>query len=78
MSIEKLIKKFLNDPQHITEDDCTRLLNYYGYSLHKSRGSHRGFHKKGVISITVVIPKGTRYIKSPYVAEIVRLLKLEG
>lgn len=77
MSIEKLIQKFLTDRTHITEDDCIRLLNYYAYTLHKSRGSHRVFHKKGAISITVVIPKNTKYIKSPYVQEIVRILKLE-
>jgi predicted RNA binding protein YcfA (HicA-like mRNA interferase family) len=78
MSIEKLIRKLLTDQTHITENDCIRLLNYYGYTLHKSGGSHRGFHKKGAISITVVIPKGTKYIKSPYVQEISRILKLEG
>jgi predicted RNA binding protein YcfA (HicA-like mRNA interferase family) len=78
MSIEKLIKEFLTDQTHITLEDCKRLLESYGYVLHKSGGSHRIFHKNGFVSITVVVPKGTKYIKSPYVKQIVKDLKLEG
>lgn len=78
MSDEKLIQKFLTDERHITMDDCERLLERYGYVLHKSSGSHRIFHKKGSISIIVVAPKGTKYIKSPYVRQIIKVLKLEG
>ena len=75
---EKLIRKFLTDDRHITMDDCDKLLTAYGYFLHKSGGSHRVYHKKGFISITIVAPKGTRYIKSPYVKQIIKDLKLEG
>lgn len=78
MSIEKLITKFLTDQRHITLADCARLLESYGYVLHKSGGSHRIFHKNSSISITVVVPKGTKYIKSPYVIQIIKDLKLEG
>ena len=78
MSIEKLIRKFLTDQTHITLADCKRLLESYGYVLHKSGGSHRIFHKNASISITIVVPKATKYIKSPYVIQILKDLKLEG
>jgi predicted RNA binding protein YcfA (HicA-like mRNA interferase family) len=78
MGNEKLIKKFLTDERHITMNDCQRLLESNGYVLHKSGGSHRIFHKKGSISIIVVAPKDTKYIKSPYVKQIIKDLKLEG
>lgn len=77
MSDEKLIKKFLTDQRHINVDDCDGLLRKHGYDYHKNAGSHRVYHKKGSISITVVVPKGTRYIKSLYVKQIVKDLKLE-
>jgi predicted RNA binding protein YcfA (HicA-like mRNA interferase family) len=78
MEDERLIQKFLSEERHITVADCDRLLTANGYILHKSRGSHRVYHKKGFISITVVVPKGTKYLKLPYVKQIIKDLKLEG
>jgi len=78
MGDEKLIKKFLTDKSHITVNDCDILLKNHGYELHKSRGSQRVYHKKGSTPITVINPKGTKYIKSPYVKQIIKDLKLEG
>jgi predicted RNA binding protein YcfA (HicA-like mRNA interferase family) len=75
---EKLIRKFLTDQRHIILEDCKRILESYGYVLHKSSGSHRIFHQKGFISITIVVPKGTKYIKSPYVKQIIKELKMES
>jgi len=74
---EKLIQKFLTDERHITIEDCDRLLTVNAYVLHKSSGSHRVYHKKGSISITIVVPKGTKYVKLPYVKQIIKDLKLE-
>lgn len=74
---EKLIKKFLSDKGHITTDDCSKLLTALGYKLHKSGGSHQVYHKKGETPITVVIPKGGKYIKTPYVNRIIKDLGLE-
>ena len=74
---EKLVRKFLTDKTHITADDCDRLLNVYGYSLHKKGGSHRTYHKKGTTPITVVNPKNSKYVLSPYVDRILRHLGLE-
>jgi predicted RNA binding protein YcfA (HicA-like mRNA interferase family) len=74
--IEKLIEKFLNDKTHITVEDCDRLLTGYGYSLHKKGGSHKSYHKKDAISITVITPKNTRYVKLAYVELVIKYLKL--
>ena len=75
--IEKIIQKFLADRTHIMIEDCDRLLISYGYELHKKRGSHRTYHKKGDTPITVPIPKNRKYILSPYVNKIIKDLGLE-
>ena len=75
---EKLVNKFLTDQKHITVEDCGRLLTAHGYELRKGGGSHRTYHKKGTTPITVVTPKGTKYVYSPYVEKIIKALKLEG
>jgi len=75
-SKERLIKKFISR-KSITVEDCHNLLTIYGYSLHKSSGSHRSYHKKGDTPITVIIPKNTRYIKPGYIDKIIKKLNLE-
>jgi predicted RNA binding protein YcfA (HicA-like mRNA interferase family) len=75
--IEKLIEKFLTDKFHITVEDCDRLLSHFGYELHKGGGSHRVYHKKGAKSITVVAPKKSKYVITPYVNTIITDLGLE-
>ena len=76
MSDEKLTKKFLTDKAHITIKDCHRLLSACGYELKKGGGSHRTYHKKGAPAITVVAPKGTKYVKAIYIQLITKYLKL--
>lgn len=78
MKDERIIRKFLTDKKHITVKDCDTLLLSIGYELRKGRGSHRTYHKKGNRPITIVIPKGTKYINSLYVNNIVKFLELEG
>ncbi len=60
---EKLVEKFLSDKMHITVEDCDKLLTVYGYELRKGSGSHNTYHKKDARPITVVTPKGTKYVK---------------
>jgi predicted RNA binding protein YcfA (HicA-like mRNA interferase family) len=74
---KRLIDKFLHDKGHITVDDCDKLLDAYGYKPHKSSGSHRTYHKKGTYSITIVNPKGRKYILTPYVTRLIRDLGIE-
>lgn len=78
MKEEKLVKRFLTDKTHITMADCHRLLIAYGYELHKGGGSHRTYHKKGAKPITVVTPKGTKYVWRVYIELIIKYLNLEG
>ena len=76
--IEKLVKKFLTDKTHIKIGDCDRLLTAYGYRLRKGSGSHRTYHRKGDRPLTIVAPKGTKYVYSLYVNRIISELELEG
>lgn len=73
---EKLIKRFLSK-KNITVDDCDKMLKLSGYELHKSHGSHRVYHKNGMLPVTIVVPKGTKYVKAPYVSAIIKAIKLE-
>ena len=75
--IERLVEKFLFDKTHITLEDCDRLLASFDYELRKGGGSHRTYHKKGAAAITVVTPKGTKYVKMIYIKLISKYLKLE-
>ncbi len=74
---EKLTQKFLNDKLRITIQDCDRLLTIYGYALHKGGGSHRVYHKKGAISITIVAPKKSKFVIAPYINKLIMDLGLE-
>ncbi len=73
---EKLKQKILG-MRNITIADCDRILTMQGYTLRKGEGSHRVYHKKGAGAITIVAPKGTKYIKRIYVSRIIKLLHLE-
>ena len=74
---EKLVQKFLIEKMRITVEDCDRILTTFGYELHKGGGSHRTYHKKGVRPITIITPKKSKYVISPYVNAIIANLKLE-
>jgi len=74
---ERLIKKFLNNQTHITIEDYTCIMLTFDYEQRKSSGSHRIYHKKGATSITIPVPKNTKYIKIAYVKLIIKYLQLE-
>ena len=69
--VGKLINKFLSG-KNITVDDCDRLLIYYGYAYHKSGGSHRVYHRANAKSITIIIPKKSKYIASLYINQLLK------
>ena len=76
-SIEKLIEKFVYYPEKIKSiNDVRRVLDYFGYSERRKRGSECLFHKKGASAINVPTIGG-RGVKSVYVKIIVRTLNLE-
>jgi predicted RNA binding protein YcfA (HicA-like mRNA interferase family) len=76
-SIDKLIIKFLSR-RNITVDDCDRLLIYYGYEYPKTGGSHRVYHRTNAKSITIIVPKKSKYIASLYINQLIKDLGLEG
>lgn len=76
-SIDKLVIKFLSR-KNITVEDCDRLLIYFAYNYHKSGGSHRVYHQTNAKSITIIIPKKSKYIASLYVNQLIKDLGLEG
>ena len=73
---EKLIQQFLTDQTHITVEDCTRILETFGYELRKGSGSHRTYHRKGSIPLTIPVPKNSKYVKIAYVTLVIKYLKL--
>jgi predicted RNA binding protein YcfA (HicA-like mRNA interferase family) len=78
VTVDKLIRKFLTDRSRITIEDCTQLLIAFGYEPRKSSGSHRTYHGKGLIPITIPEPKASKYVKIAYVKLVIKYLKLEG
>ena len=76
-SFKKLIEKFVYYPEKITSiNDVRRVLDYFGYSERRKRGSECLFHKKGASAINVPTIGG-RGVKSVYVKRIVQILNLE-
>ena len=75
--LEKLVEKFISQPGKITINECERLLNEFGYTAKKKRGAERVFHKPSSRPINVPTPKKSKYIKSPYIKRITKLLELE-
>lgn len=73
----ELIEKFISQPGKITHEECRRLLEGLGYKDKKRPGSDTVFHKKGCLPICVPIPHKNKYVLSPYIRRIIRLLELE-
>jgi predicted RNA binding protein YcfA (HicA-like mRNA interferase family) len=74
---DKLLHRFLSR-RNITVGDCDKIIVAHGYELKRKGGSHRTYHKKGAIPITVVTPKNSKYVKIAYVNLIIKYLKLEN
>ncbi len=76
-ALRKLVKRFIDEPDRITPADCRRLLESIGFSLRKNPGSENIYHKKGFSAINVPTPKKGKYVKSPHIKRLVKLLDLE-
>lgn len=50
---EKLLEKVRNNPRAVTYEELARVLEWHGFQLRRSRGSHHLF-KRGRRQITVV------------------------
>lgn len=78
MGFEKLAKRFIEEPDKITQDDCKRLLvDFLGYTVGRKAGSEQAYHKKNYYPITVPAPHKGKYVKKVYVIRLVNLSQLE-
>ena len=75
-TFEKLVRKFVDEPDKIGINDVRRLLDGFGYREGKKPGSECTFHKKGSYPINVPTVKG-RDVKKYYVKRLARILELE-
>ncbi|TYS17102.1 type II toxin-antitoxin system HicA family toxin [Rossellomorea vietnamensis] len=66
-SIDKILNKMKRQPRGITFKEAERVLIYYGYTLVRSRGSHRYFRNDAGDLIMV---KEKNPLKITYVNEI--------
>lgn len=74
--LEKLIEKFLYQPNTVTVKDIEVLLEAFGYEEKRKPGSERVFHRKESYPINVPTVHG-RAVKSRYIKRISKLLNLE-
>jgi predicted RNA binding protein YcfA (HicA-like mRNA interferase family) len=73
--LEKLIELFLRQPPEVRFTEVCYLLEAFGYTEQRSKGSHHTFsHPNGK---TIVIPKvGGNKVKRVYVKRIIEILEL--
>ncbi len=70
----KRIKKLFESPKDVEYDQIKYILQNFGYTEHKGKGSHCVFRKKNEYPIT--IPKH-KPLKRVYIREVIKMLKLE-
>ncbi|MBN1152264.1 MAG: type II toxin-antitoxin system HicA family toxin [Dehalococcoidia bacterium] len=73
---DKLIQRFLEQPQTIGVREIVQLLQELGYEERRNAGSHRVFHKKGC-SLICIPTEGGRKVKTMYVRRLAQTLNLE-
>jgi predicted RNA binding protein YcfA (HicA-like mRNA interferase family) len=71
---EKRIAELLEFPNMMRFSDVRNLLEDEGYTLERSKGSHHMFAKKGSVTITIPVHKGT--VKIDYLKIIAKTLEL--
>jgi predicted RNA binding protein YcfA (HicA-like mRNA interferase family) len=73
--LEKLIEQFLRQPPEVRFSDVCYLLEAFGYTEQRSKGSHHTF--SNLDGKTIVIPKVSgQKVKRVYVKRIIELLEL--
>jgi predicted RNA binding protein YcfA (HicA-like mRNA interferase family) len=77
MSFDELAKRFIEEPDRITPDECRKLLELLGYERAKKAGSEQAYHKKNSYPITIPTPHKGKYVKKEYVFRLVKLSQLE-
>jgi predicted RNA binding protein YcfA (HicA-like mRNA interferase family) len=73
--LEKLIELFLRQPPEVRFTEVCYLLEAFGYTEQRSKGSHHTFSNPN--GKTIVIPKvGGNKVKRVYVKRIIEILEL--
>ena len=73
-AILKIIERMLRLPPEMRFEDAVKVLEHFGWTLKKIRGSHFGYSRRGY-HITVV--KHKNKIKKIYIKKIIEILNLE-
>ena len=73
---DKLIMRMRAAPQSIRFSEVVALLEYEGFVLFNSRGSHFAFHRKDGRVLTIVRPHGGR--KTCHPADVKKVLEALG
>lgn len=76
MKLIKLVRRFLSEPAEVRFEEVRQLLEAFGFSEARSKGSHHTFRNSEGLKITVP-KKGGKMVKGTYIKQIVVLLKLE-
>jgi predicted RNA binding protein YcfA (HicA-like mRNA interferase family) len=75
---EKLRERFLTRPADFTWGELVRLLEGFGYSLHKNKGSRRVFKGEGLPRIHLHEPHPGNIVKQCYLDDVRQLLEGEN
>ncbi|WLR42562.1 type II toxin-antitoxin system HicA family toxin [Bacillus carboniphilus] len=73
-NIEKIIGKMKNQPRGVRYNEAKRVLNHYGYTLIRKRGSNRYFRNK---EGDLIVVKKESVLKISYVNDILERINEE-
>lgn len=68
-TVEKIIEKMKNQPNGIRLAELDKVLNYYGYTLDRQKGSHRQYLNSNGDVITI---KDETPLKAVYVKDVLK------
>ena len=72
-NIQKLTERLLTRPTDMRFADIRMILEYYGWKLDRTKGSHRVFVKDGDPN-RITIPEDKQRVKGPYLSSVIKLL----
>ena len=76
--IEKLKKRFLDQPSDFTWEELTRLLSHFGYRQIEGSGSRACFQGKNLPQIRLHKPHSPKVVRGYAMKDVKELLEAEG
>ena len=76
-SVEKIIEKMKNQPNGIILQEVEKVLKAYGYTKHRTKGSHNIF-RRDMGDETNIPVHGKGQIKSYYIKDVLKIIEKEG